>query len=157
MPPTFASEITHKPASIESQDSTTSNSSTESESSSTSSYKSLSPSNDTTEIQSEKLPNSPQSTINRQLPVNQQDGTTLITTPEVEIVTTSSNPFESPRNKQPGSDNEKPPGLPETTISPQRQSNDQQGLPTEPENLKSNDGGSHSNELVDLQDKMVGA
>ena len=46
-------------------------------------------------------------------------------------------------------------GLPETTINSQRQSNDQQGLPTEPENLKSNDGGSHSNELVDLQDKMV--
>ena len=123
-------------------------SSPESESSSTSSYKSVSASNDTTEFQSEQLPTSPQSTINHQLPVSQQDGTKVITTPGAEIVTTSSNPSESPRNKQPGSDNEKPPGLPETTISPQRQSNDQQGLPTESENSIN---GSSLNHLVDLQ------
>ena len=115
-------------------------SSPESESSSTSGYKSLSPSNDTTEFQSEKLPTSPQSTINHQLPVNQQDGTKVITTPGAEIVTTSSNPSESPRNKQPGSDSEKPHGLP--------QNNDQQGLPTKPENSIN---GSSLNDLGGLQ------
>ena len=120
----------------------------ESESSSTSSYKSLSSSNDTTEFQSEKLPTSPQSTINHQLPVNPQDGTQVIITPGAEFVTTSSSPSESPRNKQIGSDNEKQPGLPETNISPQPQNNDQQGLPTEPENPIN---GSSLNHLVDLQ------
>ena len=123
-------------------------SSPESESSSTSSYKSLSSSNDTTEFQSEKLPTSPQSTINHQLPVNPQDGTQVITTPGAEFVTTSSSPSESPRNKQLGSDNEKQPGLPETNISPQPQNNDQQGLPTEPKNSIN---GSSLNHLVDLQ------
>ena len=115
-------------------------SSPESESSSTSSYKSVSHSNDTTGFQSEKLPTSPQSTINHQLPVNQQDGTKVITTPGAEIVTTSSNPSESPRNKQPGSDSEKPHGLP--------QNNDQQGLPTKPENSIN---GSSLNDLGGLQ------
>ena len=115
-------------------------SSPESESSSTSGYKSVSPSNDTTEFQSEKLPTLPQSTINHQLPVNQQDGTKVITTPGAGIVTTSSNPSESPRNKQPGSDSEKPHGLP--------QNNDQQGLPTKPENSIN---GSSLNDLGGLQ------
>ena len=156
--PTFPSETTHKPASIKSQDSTTSSSSTESESASTSSEQSLSSSTDTTDFQSEKPPTSPQSTINHQLPANQQDGTTGITTPEAKIVTPSSNPFESPKNKQPGSGSEKPHGQPQTTINPQRQNNDQQNLPSEPENLirSSNDGGSHLNELEDLQNKLAG-
>ena len=158
MPPTFASETTHKPALIESQDSTTSSCSTESESASTSSDQSLSSSTDTTDSQSEKPPTSPQSTINHQLPANQQDGTTGITTPGAKIVTTSSNPSESPKNKKPGSDSEKPHGQPQTTINPQRQNNDQQNLPSEPENLirSSNDGGSHLNELEDLQNKLAG-
>ena len=79
-PPISLTGTTNHAAAGQNQECTMS--SPEPEISSTSSYKSLSPSNDTTESQSEKLPTSPQSTINHQLPVNQQDGTTFLENPQ---------------------------------------------------------------------------